>query len=416
MLRSARHKGSLSLSLEIPAAWAAVSNAPEIGRETSGDRATVRFGQTAALPTYVFGFAAGQFSVERGERNGRAFHMYHRETDAGKFAANREAIFDLHQQAIEWLETYTARKYRSRSSISCSCRRFSSAAWSTPARFSTTRPFCCSTNGDTERAPEPREPHRARNGAHVVRRSRHDEVVRRCVAERGVCELHGREDRQPAFPDINHELRFLLQHYPSAYDVDRTAGTNPIRQTLDNLKHAGSLYGANHLSEGAYRYAAPREMLGPDAFRDGLREYLTRFAFGNATWTDLIGILDARTGEDLAAWSRAWVEQAGRPTIATDLVTANGKMSRLSFYAIGPAGSIAPLEPAAPGGSRVRAWRSNHGRENGAGRRWKYPKVGDLPPPHYILPNGEGTGYGSSCPTIEAGILSNSSAARSAMA
>ena len=77
-------KGSLSLSLEIPAAWAAVSNAPEIGRETSGDRATVRFGQTAALPTYLFGFAAGQFSVERGERNGRAFHMYHRETDAGK--------------------------------------------------------------------------------------------------------------------------------------------------------------------------------------------------------------------------------------------------------------------------------------------------------------------------------------------
>ena len=52
-----------------------------------------------------------KFSVERGERNGRAFHMYHRETDAAKVAANRETIFDLHQQAIEWLETYTDRKY-----------------------------------------------------------------------------------------------------------------------------------------------------------------------------------------------------------------------------------------------------------------------------------------------------------------
>ncbi len=68
-------KGSFSLSLDIPAAWAAVSNAPEIGRETSGDRATVRFGQTAALPTYLFGFAAGRFSVERADRSGRAFHM-----------------------------------------------------------------------------------------------------------------------------------------------------------------------------------------------------------------------------------------------------------------------------------------------------------------------------------------------------
>ena len=38
-----------------------------------------------------------------------------------------------------------------------------------------------------------------------------------------------------------------------------------------------------------------------------------RYAFGNATWPDLIALLDARTPEDLAAWSRAWVEEPGRP-------------------------------------------------------------------------------------------------------
>ncbi len=48
----------------------------------------------------------------------------------------------------------------------------------------------------------------------------------------------------PSFPDVNHELRFLYQHYPSAYDVDRTEGANPIRQELANLNEAGSLYGA----------------------------------------------------------------------------------------------------------------------------------------------------------------------------
>ena len=34
------------------------------------------------------------------------------------------------------------------------------------------------------------------------------------------------------------------------------------------------------------------QILGADELRDGLREYLTRFAFANATWTDLIEILD----------------------------------------------------------------------------------------------------------------------------
>ena len=36
---------------------------------------------------------------------------------------------------------------------------------------------------------------------------------------------------------------FWWPHYPSAYAVDRTAGTNAIRQPLANLRDAGSLYG-----------------------------------------------------------------------------------------------------------------------------------------------------------------------------
>ena len=37
--------------------------------------------------------------------------MFHRETDAAKVARNREAIFDLHAAALDWLEKYTAIPY-----------------------------------------------------------------------------------------------------------------------------------------------------------------------------------------------------------------------------------------------------------------------------------------------------------------
>src|SRR5438046_805370 len=47
----------------------------------------------------------------------------------------------------------------------------------------------------------------------------------------------------PSFPNVNHELRFLTSNYPSAYGVDRTAGTHPIRQELENLSAAGQMYG-----------------------------------------------------------------------------------------------------------------------------------------------------------------------------
>ena len=121
----------------------------------------------------------------------------------------------------------------------------------------------------------------------------------------------------PSFPDVNHELRFLLQHYPTAYEVDRTTGANPIRQKLANLNEAGSLYGPIIYAKAPIVMRQLEEMLGADQLQEGLREYLNQYAFANATWADLIGILDKRTDEDLSAWSRVWVDEPGRPTIET---------------------------------------------------------------------------------------------------
>src|SRR4051812_6351919 len=121
----------------------------------------------------------------------------------------------------------------------------------------------------------------------------------------------------PAFPNVNHDLRFLVSHYPSAYAVDRTAGTHPIRQELANLDEAGSLYGTIIYDKAPIVMRQLERILGADELKDGLREYLKKFEFANATWPDLITILDSRTAVDLAAWSHAWVEEPGRPTITT---------------------------------------------------------------------------------------------------
>ena len=67
--------------------------------------------ETQPLPTYLFAFAAGKFSVERAERNGRTFRMFHRETDAAKVARNRDAIFDLHAARSTGWSSYTGIPY-----------------------------------------------------------------------------------------------------------------------------------------------------------------------------------------------------------------------------------------------------------------------------------------------------------------
>ena len=44
-----------------------------------------------------------------------------------------------------------------------------------------------------------------------------------------------------------------------------------------------------------------------------MREYLGTFMGGNASWPELIGILDSHTDADLASWSHRWVEEKGMP-------------------------------------------------------------------------------------------------------
>ncbi|HET7039153.1 MAG TPA: M1 family aminopeptidase, partial [Gemmatimonadales bacterium] len=197
-----------------------------------------------------------------------------------------------------------------------------------------------------------------------------------------------------SFPHVNHDLRFLLAHHPAAYGVDRTAGANPIRQPLENLNQAGSLYGAIIYQKAPIVMRHLERRVGEETFRDGLRQYLDRFRFGNATWPDLIAILDARSPDDLAAWSHVWVEEAGRPTVETAFTTGAGRLASLEFRQRDPrdSGRTWPqrLEPAlvysdAPVRRFTVALDSGTARLDAA--------VG-LPEPWLVVPNADGLAYG----------------------
>lgn len=57
------------------------------------------------------------------------------------------------------------------------------------------------------------------------------------------------------------------------------------------------------------------EMIGVEKFRKGIQEYLSTYAYGNATWDNLIAILDELSEINLQKWSDAWIKEKGMPTI-----------------------------------------------------------------------------------------------------
>ena len=387
-------KARYSLSLDVPDGWLAVANGAETKTDSSQGRTRVEFAQTQPLPTYLLAFTAGRFSVETASRNGRTLRMFHRETDAAKVTRNRDAIFDLHASALAWLEDYTRIPYPFGKFDVVLIPSFQFGGMEHAGAILYNAAGLLLDESATQNQLLDRASVIAHETAHmwfgdlVTMQWFNDVWMKEVFAN-----FMAGKIVNPSFPDVNHALRFLVQNYPSAYDVDRTEGSNPIRQDLANLREAGSLYGAIIYQKAPIVMRQLERLVGEDAFRDGLREYLGAHRFANATWSDLIAVLDARTPEDLAAWSRAWVEERGRPTIRTRLETAGGRITRLALRQEDPLGRglVWPERLTVLVGTRagIRAFDTT----TRDGESAIDDAIG-LPAPEWVLPVGGGLGYG----------------------
>jgi aminopeptidase N len=388
-------KARYTLSLDVPAGWQTVANGEAIATETTGDRVRARFAETQPLPTYLFSFVAGRFSIETAQRNGREFRMFHRETDAAKVARNRDAVFDLHAAALAWLEEYTAIPYPFGKFDFVAVPSFQFGGMEHAGAILYNAAGLLLDESATQNQLLDRANLIAHETSHmwfgdlVTMRWFNDVWMKEVFAN-----FMAGKIVNPSFPQVNHDLRFLLANYPAAYQVDRTAGTNPIRQPLANLEDAGQLYGAIIYQKAPIMMRQLELVVGADAFRDGLREYLKTYSFGNATWTDLVRILDGRTEEDLAAWSRAWVEERGRPHFTTQTTQVDGRLQRLTLTATDP------LQRGLAWPQRLRVVLGYSGGRLDEhdlylkGDTTGFESVHGLPMPEFVLANGGGLGYG----------------------
>jgi aminopeptidase N len=309
-------KASVRWTLRIPESWEGVANGPLDTASEAADGRVLTFTSTEPIPTYLFAFAAGRFEVEEEEVDGRRMRMYHRETDTTKVARNRDAIFELHGQALSWLEDYTGIDHPFGKFDFVLIPSFQYGGMEHPGGILYNASGLMLDETATQGQILGRASVIAHETAHMwfgnlVTMDWFDDVWMKEV----FANFMAAKIVHPSFPDIDHDLRFLMAHHPSAYGVDRTPGANPIRQELDNLREAGTVYRAIIYQKAPIVMRQLEARLGEEAFRDGLRDYLAAHAYGNATWTDLIEVLDQLSPEDLRSWSRVWVEEPDRPTI-----------------------------------------------------------------------------------------------------
>lgn len=271
------------------------------------------------LPTYLYSFVAGNFFEKTGTRDGREMRALYRETDPDK-VAQLDKVFDEAAQALKWLEGYTgianpfADKY---GIVLIPGYQFGGMEHPGAIQLNDRRIFL--EKNATQEELLARTELIAHETAHlwfgdlVAPQWFEDVWAKEVFANFMAAKITRRQ-----YNKVDHDLNFIKTYQARAIAHDRTEGTHPIAQELDNVNHASLLYDDIIYNKAPVMMRMLERMMEPQVMQRGLQKYLSDHAYDNASWDDLIETLDKEApGIGVRQFSEVWVKQKGMPHIHT---------------------------------------------------------------------------------------------------
>ncbi|MFC2148345.1 M1 family metallopeptidase [Bacteroidota bacterium] len=388
-------KATYLLNIGAPEGWKVLCGAPLDNTKDRGDFVEYQFKESDRMSTYLFSFVAGKF--DEVTSTGTRFNMtlLHQEKDSTKIQLSTSRIFDLHQQSVNYLEKYTSYNFpfQKLDYASIYSHPYGGMEHTGAIQYRQSPLFL------DKSATQNQKLRRAKLIAHETAHMWFGNLVTmQWFSDVWLKEVFANfmADKivNPQFKSINHDLSFFIDHYPAAYSIDRTTGANPIRQNLDNLNNAGSLYGNIIYHKAPIMMRQLEALIGKDNFQKGIIEYIKTFENDNADWSDLVNILDKYSELDLKEWSNAWVNSPGRPLIDSTILyddINNIKSFVIEQRSEDNSGNIWPqvfeISLIYPDSTHVLKVGLKK-------QKIRLTEAEGLPKPNYVIYNSNGLGYG----------------------
>ena len=314
-------KARFTLTLNLPNSWSAISNAPQTDRHTRAQATDViHYAESDPLPTYLFSFTAGRFETYTSTHDGRDITILYRESDTAKVAQLPQIAGEM-AHAIQWMEQYTG--------ITQPFAKYGTVVLPGYQFGGMEHPGCIQLRDRTIfLGPNPSPDERMKRLQLIAHETAHlwfgDLVTMRWFNDVWTKEVFANfmADKvcREQFPDLDHDLAFMRAHYIPAITTDRSLGTHPIQQPLANLNQAGLLYGNIIYHKAPIMMRKLEERMGEHELQQGLQAYLRQFAHGNATWDQLIEILDRQSPQaGISEFDQQWVKHKGMPLVDVKL-------------------------------------------------------------------------------------------------
>lgn len=134
-------------------------------------------------------------------------------------------------------------------------------------------------------------------------------------------------------PEWHMWTQFAVSEQQIALKMDALEHTHPIEVEVRHPDEIRSIFDVISYQKGASVIHMLHDYLGPEGFRDGLRQYLKAFAYKNATTKDLWQTLESVSGKPVQSFMHDWTTNSGFPLVTIKEKNDHVQISQQIFVA-----------------------------------------------------------------------------------
>ena len=272
---------------------------------------------TNPIPTYLYSFVAGKFEEKAVVREGFPIRALYRTTDPKK-VAQLDIVFSEMVKSLKWMESYTG--------IKCPFKEYGLALIPDYPYGGTENPGAFQINESRllleSNATKEQELKRLELIAHEISHLWFGNIVQLNWTENlwekeVMANIMASKITRRQVDAKESDMNFLTTYQNSAVALDRTDGTHAI-QRPSIVDHTTLLYDNIIYNKATVMMRALEQIVGATKMQNGLRSFIKKYLFKNATWDDLIETLDKENPTvGVRQFFEVWVKQKGMPLINT---------------------------------------------------------------------------------------------------
>ena len=137
------------------------------------------------------------------------------------------------------------------------------------------------------------------------------------------------------FPEWDMWTQFVYSDFGRALSLDGLKSSHPIEIEVRDPKQISEIFDAISYSKGASVIRMLAAYLGADTFRSGLRRYLERHQYANATTEDLWQALAEESGKPVKQIMDTWTKQTGYPLLSVNMNQGEVELHQTRFFLSG---------------------------------------------------------------------------------